>query len=251
MGLPSSLGLRSSPAPGLLLALALLLAPLGACTGRELPPPPAQEEESVRPDANAQFLAPDLDLDHWIQTFEGESREIAVSRDAIAAAIQLRPGAAVADVGSGTGLFLAPLSAGVGQKGKVYALDLSPGFVEHLRRRVASEGLSNVEVVQCTDRSVELAPDSIDVAFVCDTYHHFEFPRTVLASVHRALRAGGTLVIVDFERIEGVSREWILDHVRCGKEATIEEIRAAGFGSPEEVPIAGLAENYCLRFPRP
>jgi SAM-dependent methyltransferase len=206
-------------------------------------------EESVRPGTNAQFLAPDLDLAHWIKTFEGESREIAVERDAITAAIGLRPGLAVADIGSGTGLFLGPLSAGVGETGKVFAVELAPGFVEHLRKRVADEGLANVEVVPCTDRSVELAPDSIDVAFVCDTYHHFEYPRTVLASLRSALRSGGSLVLVDFERIEGVSRAWVLDHVRAGKEATIAEIRAAGFGPPEEIEVAGLVENYVLRFP--
>jgi ubiquinone/menaquinone biosynthesis C-methylase UbiE len=206
-------------------------------------------EESVRPGTNAQFLAPDLDLAHWIRTFEGESREIAAERDAITAAIGLRPGLAVADIGSGTGLFLAPLSTAVGPSGKVFAVDLAPGFVEHLKQRVAGEGLANVEVVQCTERSVELAPDSIDVAFVCDTYHHFEYPKTVLASLRVALRDGGSLVLVDFERVEGVSRPWVLDHVRAGKETTIAEIRAAGFGPPEEVEVAGLVENYVLRFP--
>ncbi len=208
----------------------------------------AQEEHSVRPDANQQFLAEPVDIDHWIKTFEGESREIATSKSAIVAAIALEEGAEVADVGSGTGLFLALLSAGVGPEGRVYALDIAPAFLAHLRERVAQEALANVEVIESTERSTELAPRSIDVAFVCDTYHHFEFPKTCLASMHQALRDDGELVIVDFERIPGVSREWVLDHVRCGKDTVIEEIESAGYELVEELPIEGLKENYFLRF---
>src|SRR5690606_28394541 len=91
---------------------------------------------------------------------------------------------------------------------------------------------------------------SIDVIFVCDTYHHFSHPESTLASLHRALRPGGRLVVVDFERIPGVSREWLLDHVRAGKEVFRAEIEAAGFVLDREVEIAGLEENYCLTFTR-
>ena len=68
-----------------------------------------------------------------------------------------------------------------------------------------------------------------------------------LASIHRALRPGGTLVIVDFDRIPGVSREWLLGHVRCGKQQVIAEVEAAGFAFVEEVPL-GFEENYFVRF---
>ena len=85
--------------------------------------------------------------------------------------------------------------------------------------------------------------------FACDTYHHFEYPQATLASIRRALRPGGTLVVVDFERIPGKTRPWLLDHVRCGKGQVIAEIAAAGFELVEEVPL-GLEENYFLRFVR-
>ena len=85
--------------------------------------------------------------------------------------------------------------------------------------------------------------------FVCDTYHHFTYPRTELASLHRALRPGGRLVVVDFERVEGVSSDWVLEHVRAGKEAVRAEIEAAGFTFLDQ-PATGLEENYCVRFRR-
>ena len=102
--------------------------------------------------------------------------------------------------------------------------------------------------VLCSDRSVHLPPDSIDLAFVCDTYHHFEYPPATLASIRRALKPTGTLVVVDFERIPGKSREFILGHVRAGKEVFTREIVDAGFILMGEVDMPLLEENYLLRF---
>ncbi|MFN9756704.1 MAG: class I SAM-dependent methyltransferase, partial [Planctomycetota bacterium] len=98
-----------------------------------------------------------------------------------------------------------------------------------------------------TERDVALPAGSCDVVFACDTYHHFQYPRATLGSIHRALRPGGMLCIVDFERIEGTSRQWLLDHVRCGRETVVEEVTAAGFDLVAVVPL-GLEENYFLRF---
>jgi predicted methyltransferase len=70
----------------------------------------------------------------------------------------------------------------------------------------------------------------------------------MLASIRRALRPGGTLVMVDFERTPGVSPDWILKHVRAGKEQFRAEIEAAGFRFVEEVKL--MRENYFLRFAR-
>jgi len=237
------------------LALPLLIAACRAARpegprGAGAPQAPVPEA-SVRPDANARFLDPGLDVESFVDRFEGESREIATSRDGIVAALELRSGETIADVGAGTGLFVGPFARAVGARGRVLAIDISPGFLEHLGRRVEEEGLSNVEPRLGGERSVELDSESVDVAFVCDTYHHFEYPRSMLASLWRALRPGGRLVIVDFERIPGVSREWILGHVRAGKETVVEEIRGAGFVLEGETEVEGLEENYLLRFRKP
>lgn len=236
--------LRSSPA---LLVLLLL-----GCTAAAPPAPAPIPEASVRPGLNERFLAADgMSIEQAVATFEVESREIVAERHAILAALGLAPGMAVADVGAGTGLFLAPFSAAVGPHGQVYAVDIAPRFVDHMRERARLEGLENVTAVLCTERSVELPGASLDLAFVCDTYHHFEYPRNTLASLRHAIRPGGQLVIVDFERIPGVSRAWILDHVRADKETFRTEIEAAGFVFVEQVDLPGLVENYMLRFRRP
>jgi len=223
----------------------VLLAPLtlsiGGCAG----------DAAVERDLNAPYLSPDLDVDEFIDRFEGESREVFKSRSAILAALRLSFGTDVADVGAGTGLFTLPMARAVGDEGHVYAVDIAPNFVARLGARVEAEGLRNVTPVLCTETSAHLPPASVDVVFICDTYHHFSDPPKTLASLHRALRPGGTMVVVDFERIPGKTREWLLDHVRAGKEVFRAEIEAAGFTLAEEVDVEGLEENYCLRFVRP
>jgi len=234
--------------PARIATVALALTCAWACSTT---PTTDQAESSVRPGINDNFLDPELDVGEFTDRFEGESREVAVQRDAIARELHLQPGEAVADVGAGTGLFMEPLAAAVTPTGTVYAVDISPSFIDHLRARARENGLEQVQVVLCDERSVALPPASVDVVFVCDTYHHFEYPRSTLASIRSSLRSGGRLVIVDFERIPGVSREWTLDHVRAGKEEVRAEVEAAGFQFRREATGLGLEENYVVEFVRP
>jgi SAM-dependent methyltransferase len=208
----------------------------------------ATREQSVRPGVNDKYLTPDLDVEEWTKRFETESRELYRARQNIVDALALSSGMAIADVGAGTGLFVGPFARAVGAQGVVYAVDISPRFVEHLKQRVEHEGLEAVRVVQSNARSVELPADSVDVAFVCDVYHHFEYPKAMLASLRAALRPGGALVVVDFERIPGTTRDWVVEHVRAGKPEFIEEMERAGFELEREISVEGLSENYMLRF---
>ena len=223
--------------------VASLLLTLTACQG-------APQEASVKPGINADFLDPQLDVAKYEQRFEVESREIFAHRAQIAALAGLTEGTAVADVGAGTGLFTWMFAGKVGSTGKVYAVDIAERFVEHIAAGSAQRGLDNVVAVRCTERSAELPEGSVDVVFVCDTYHHFEYPHSTLASLHRALRPGGRLVIVDFEREPGKSRPWILEHVRAGLDVVRQEIEAAGFRFEDKPETPFLRENYCMRFVR-
>ena len=186
-------------------------------------------EASVRPGVNERFLAEDLDVEGFVEIFEGESREVFVQRERIVEALAVSSGMTVADIGAGTGLFLPDFDRGVGSEGRVYAVEISPKFLEHLRERTEREGLARVEVVEGLEDSVELPATSVDLAFVCDTYHHFEYPQSTLASLYTAIRPGGSLVILDFERIPGESQDWVLGHMRAGKEVFRREIESAGF----------------------
>ncbi len=193
------------------------------------------QEESVKPGINDSFKDPDVD--RYISMFEGEDRAIYKNRNEILDVLKLKKGTDVADIGAGTGFFSRMMAHKVGRRGKVYAVDIAENFIEHIDALSKKEGLKNLKAVVCTERSVELPENSIDVAFICDVYHHFEYPFDSMASLHKAMRKGGRLVIVDFERVKGVSRDWTLGHVRCGKGTVTDEVKDSGFDLVEEVDL--------------
>ena len=205
------------------------------------------QSESVKPGINDPYLNPDLQVEEWVERFEREGREVYDNRSEIVNRIGLEPGMAVADVGAGTGLFLPLLAKGVGEEGTVYAIEIVPKFVEHVDTLAKENHWANVETVLCTERSIELPSNSIDVAYICDVYHHFEYPMDSLASIHTALKPGGQIIMIDFKRIPGVSSDWILDHMRAGQEVFEQEITSAGFQKVEEIDDL-LRDNYMLRF---
>ncbi len=211
-------------------------------------PPALAGEKSVKPGINEGFLNPDLDVDQMVERFEMESREIFVARERILAGCGIDKGDEVADVGAGTGLFSRMFAIETGDDGWVFAVDIAPRLVKHITEEATRLELGNITGVLCAENSVNLPPNSVDVVFICDTYHHFEYPASTMGSVHRALRPGGHLIVVDFKRIPGESREWILGHVRAGKSVVRDEIEEAGFELVEELDIDGLQENYFLKF---
>ncbi len=205
--------------------------------------PPAASE-----DINQAFKDPDMDVAQWVERFEGESREIFTCRETILDALQLQPGMRVADVGAGTGFFSRLLADRLGRQGWVYAVDISPAFMRHVAEVSRQQGIENITAVLCAEDSVNLPAESVDLVFVCDTYHHFAFPEKTLASIRQALQPGGHLVVIDFEREVGKSREWVLQHVRAGKDEFAREIIKAGFELERDMRIDGFHENYLLRF---
>ena len=174
------------------------------------------QEKSVNPGINKSFERPQVA--DFLARFEREGRDVFDHRHAIVKACHLQPGMAVADIGSGTGLFARLFSAKVGSQGRVYAVDIAENFVKHIERSAKGDRVENIVGVVCRQDDVNLPAESVDLAFICDTYHHFEFPSKTMRSIHRALRPGGQVVLIDFHRVEGVSRDWIFSHVRAGQE---------------------------------
>jgi len=202
------------------------------------------QDKSVNPDINKSFEKPDVGT--FVERFEREGREVYDHREEIIEACKLKPGMVVADIGAGTGLFTRMMAPRVTDRGHVIAVDIAKEFIEHVDKTCKEEGIKNVKGVVCTSESSELPVDSVDLAFICDAYHHFEFPYKTMRSIHRALKLGGQVVLVDFDRVEGKSSEWILSHLRAGKSTFVKEIELAGFEVAEERDF--LATSYWIRF---
>ncbi len=230
-------------------ALLALVACKDPGAGRPSERPADEAAQSVRPGVNDGYRKEGA-LELWIDRFERERREVVQFKAQILAELRVETGMRVADIGAGTGLYFAELSEAVGPDGKVYATDIIPAFLDRLRARAAEEGLDNVEVIEATALDPRLPLASVDLVFLCDVYHHIEYPAEYMRAVLRVLEPGAQLVVIDFERIEGVTSKPMLKHIRAPKEAVIEELRGVGFEYLGEAEV-GLEENYFLRFRRP
>jgi ubiquinone/menaquinone biosynthesis C-methylase UbiE len=204
------------------------------------------QEPQVRPDINRPFIHPEYQ--QWVSRFEHPGREVYDRRHDIVDATGVSEGMRVADIGAGTGLFTLLFAEKVGSSGKVYAVDISRVFINNILQRSREAGRHNVEGIVDSASDVGLPPQSIDIAFVCDTYHHFEKPLEMMQSIHRALKPGGRLILVDFRRLPGVSTPWIMDHVRAGQAEVVREIESTGFELVDGSDF--LRTNYFLRFDR-
>lgn len=226
-----------------LAALAAVLA-TGALQPCAAQPTPAGADPRI----NERFYDPKPG--EWMPRFEGESREIYARRSDIVAATGVKAGMTVADVGAGSGFMAMLFAKHVGPEGKVIAAEISRPFAAAIALRAKNEGVQNLSTVVGTQTETGLPADSVDIVFTSDVYHHFEQVAATLASIRRALKAGGRFIVVDFQRIPGVSSQNTLDHVRAGKETVIEEVMAAGFRLREEITLLDLKTNYYLIFER-
>ena len=182
-----------------------------------------------------------------MERFEIESREVFSKRSEIAKACELKEGLTVADIGAGTGIFTRIFGKEVGSKGTVIAVDIAQNFLDHIAVTGRELGQTNIQTILCTADSTKLPPNSIDVAYICDTYHHFEFPIKTMQSLHSALKPNGRLILIDFKRIEGQTSDRTMKHVRAGQEVFESEIVAAGFKKVKE-HSGILEENYFVEF---
>ena len=227
--------------------IAAVLAALAACSQRpsDEPAVPPVGEETVPGDED------NLNLDVWLERMEVGSRELYSAREAVVAAMGLSDGDVVADIGAGTGLYTLMFAEAVGPSGRVYAEDIEPLFLDLINQRTEDSGLDNVTAVLGRENDVTLPENAVDVVFIADTYHYFGDREAVMKSVYRALKPGGSLVVVDYDLKPGAARPDDKSHVRFGKAGVISEIEYTGFALADETAVEGLEENYFVRFIKP
>jgi len=175
------------------------------------------QEKSLAPGINEEFKQRP---DQWIERLNFSSSDPSLQKE-ILDGLKLKPGMDIADVGAGSGVHACLFAEKVLPDGKVYAVDIIQEFLDHIKARCKEKGIKNVQCVMGSDTSCNLTPSSVDVVFTCDTYHHFEYPFKMMASIHKALRPNGQFIIIDFK-----DKSW---HVRADSKTVIEEITGSGF----------------------
>jgi len=147
----------------------------------------------------------------------------------------LQPGMTVADIGTGVGFMLPYLSKAVGPDGHVIAEDIFDDFLSAAKLKVNQAGLENVTFVKGTETDPGLAEGQLDMALALDVYHHFDYPEKMLAAIHKALKDGGKLIIVEYyKRESAMPNGRALTHIRLDMPDVIKEVEANHFHLLEE-----------------
>lgn len=112
--------------------------------------------------------------------------------------LNIPKGAAVADIGAGSGYITALLARRVGPTGKVYANDIQVRMLDLLRRSIDRQKLTNVEPVLGAIDDPKLPPNTIDLALMVDVYHEFSEPQKMLRGIRIALKADGRMALIEY-----------------------------------------------------
>ena len=148
--------------------------------------------------------------------------------DEIVRTMGLRPGAVVADLGAGTGYFTRRLAKAVGQSGRVYAVDIQPEMLRHLKENIEKAGIRNVVPVLGESDDPNLPRGSLDWILLVDVYHELQQPKAMLAKMREALNRTGKIALVEY-RLEGLTALHVREEHRMSKEQVLAEWEPAGF----------------------
>ena len=131
----------------------------------------------------------------WLERPERVAEE---RPDLLLAALDLKPGMQVADIGAGTGYYSWRMAERIGPAGRVFAVDVQPEMLALLDVEMKKRKVANVRGVLGTSSDPGLAPGSIDLVLMVDVYHEFDRPREMLDALVRSLKPGGRIVFVEY-----------------------------------------------------
>lgn len=213
-----------------------------ASTSGSRPPATAPSRPaSSRPASDQGFEKSFAGAEGWAEHFDDPERDAWQKPDEVVRLLDLEPGHTVADVGAGTGYFLARLSKAVGPRGRVLGLDVEPDMVRYMAARIAREEVARAEARQVEPDDPGLEPNSVDRVLIVNTWHHISDRRGYAAKLARALTPGGAVVVVDFtmESPTGPPR-----HHRLSPAQVVEELEAGGLDA--EILEETLPRQYVV-----
>ena len=159
---------------------------------------------------------------------EGPDRDAWQKPEQIMDTLAIADGSAVADIGAGAGWFTIRLARRVGPNGTVYAQDVQRQMLEAIRRRVAREGLQNVQTRLGAGSSPNLPTRTLDAVLVVDTYPEVEDRVSFLRNLAASLKPGGRIGVVNYMPGSGGPGPSASEGVRVDASRVEADARAAG-----------------------
>lgn len=177
----------------------------------------------------------------WLERPERETEERA---DLIVAALDVRPGQTIADLGAGSGYYTFRLAPLLEPGGTVLAIDVEPMMLNAIRERMRREGVTNVETIRSTATDPNLRARSVDLLLMVDVYHELEFPFETMEKVRHALKPGGRVAVIEFRAED--PRVLIKEVHKMSEQQIIREMTAVGFRHVSTVRTLPLQHLVCF-----
>jgi ubiquinone/menaquinone biosynthesis C-methylase UbiE len=138
--------------------------------------------------------------------------------------LDIKPGSTVADIGVGDGYFIFRLANAVTKNGKAYAVDISDYHLKQIKKEVQKRNMPWIEIIRAKTMDPCLPDKSVDLVFICNTYHHLENRITYFKNLKNVLKPMARIAIIDYlpqhAPISGHGTSTVL---------IIDEMRKAGY----------------------
>jgi ubiquinone/menaquinone biosynthesis C-methylase UbiE len=177
---------------------------------------------------------------------ERPTREEEDRPDLVLAAMRLKNGDVVADVGAGSGFFSRRLARAVAPDGVVLANDIQPEMLDLLKANAARERVTNIRPILGTATDPSLPKASADWILLVDVYHEFQEPAIMLGKLRDALKPDGRVALVEY-RSEGTTASHIREEHRMSREQVLREWTPAGFTLVETIETLPSQHLFIFR----
>ena len=168
----------------------------------------------------------------YIGALDDPKRDAYQKPQEVLAALDLKPGEVIADIGAGSGYFTFRMARHVSERGKVYAVDVSPDMILHINRAIRDLRVTNVISILADPDDPLLPVTSVNRLFFSDSWHHIENQTKYLSLMKKLLKPNGEVVMIDFHKKETPAGPPL--KIRIAREALIKQMESGGFRLAKE-----------------
>lgn len=193
-----------------------------------------------------QHRRPD-DIKQYLEHLDSTERDRYQKPSEVIDALKVKPGMAVADLGSGSGYFTRRFVEAVTETGMVYAVDVEPEMLAYAKESVIHMHIGySAEFILAQPDNPKLPYESVDLLFVCNTIHHLEDRAKYFSNLKSSLKPGARIAIVDFYPDDRSGDLGFPKRHLVSRDTVIAEMAAAGYQLAREHHF--LPKQYFLEF---
>ena len=195
----------------------------------------------------------------WIERLERPDRMPALRIDDVVAALELKDGLIIADIGAGAGAFTLPFARAVGPSGHVIAAEIWTELLDYIDAKAKTKGIENIALVHCAPDDPMLPRGQVDIAFFHDVFHNIRDRQAYLEKLASYLKPGGRIAIIEQEYDDPIAKKWDIAEDRITAQQVDEWMNDVGFSRVSEFDLfqgknnpqeAGMPERWFVVYRR-